>query len=43
MIAILIRAINGSGNRSTVGCDGDLRQNCPSELALKENDKSYFM
>jgi len=38
-LPIAIKAINGSGNCSTVGCDGDLRQNCPSELALKENDR----
>jgi len=39
MFAILVRAINEGGNCSTVGCDGDLRQHCPSELALKENDR----
>ncbi|KAH7685448.1 Thaumatin family protein [Dioscorea alata] len=31
-----VRAVNGvSGNCSTAGCDGDLRDDCPSELAVK--------
>ncbi|KAH1236978.1 Thaumatin-like protein [Glycine max] len=38
-LPIVVKAINGTGNCSTVGCDGDLRQNCPSELASKDNDK----
>lgn len=36
-LPIIIRAMNGTGNCSTAGCDGDLRQNCPSELTSKEN------
>ncbi|KAG6489491.1 hypothetical protein ZIOFF_050762 [Zingiber officinale] len=28
----------GGGNCSVAGCDGDLRDNCPSELAVKAND-----
>ncbi|XP_062177108.1 pathogenesis-related thaumatin-like protein 3.5 [Alnus glutinosa] len=38
-LPIVVKAINGKGNCSTAGCDGDLRQNCPSELALKANGK----
>ncbi|KAJ1386135.1 Thaumatin family [Sesbania bispinosa] len=39
-LPIVVKAVNGTGgNCSTVGCDGDLRQSCPSELAEKEDDK----
>jgi len=38
-LPIVVKPVNGSGNCSTAGCDGDLRQNCPSELATKENGK----
>ncbi|KAG6711269.1 hypothetical protein I3842_05G043900 [Carya illinoinensis] len=36
---IVVKAVNGTGNCSTAGCDGDLRQNCPSELTLKADGK----
>ena len=36
-LPVVVKAFNGKGNCSTAGCDGDLRQNCPSELALKAN------
>lgn len=32
--------INGKGNCSVAGCDGDLRTTCPSELALKASGKT---
>lgn len=38
-LPIAIRAVNGTGNCSTAGCDEDLRQNCPPELAAKDNNK----
>ncbi|KAK1361909.1 pathogenesis-related thaumatin-like protein 3.5 [Heracleum sosnowskyi] len=30
-----IKPMNGQGNCSRAGCDGDLRPNCPKELAVK--------
>lgn len=38
-LPISVKAVNGSGNCSTAGCDGDLRQNCPPQLAAKEDGK----
>ncbi|XP_057738037.1 pathogenesis-related thaumatin-like protein 3.5 [Arachis stenosperma] len=38
-LPIAVKAVNGSGNCSTAGCDGDLRNNCPSQLTVKKNDK----
>ncbi|KAK3039176.1 hypothetical protein RJ639_026709 [Escallonia herrerae] len=34
-----VKAVNGRGNCSTAGCDGDLRQNCPRELQRRANGK----
>ncbi|KAF5450767.1 hypothetical protein F2P56_031094 [Juglans regia] len=34
-----VTPINGKGNCSVAGCDGDLRTFCPSELSLKANGK----
>ncbi|KAK1324008.1 hypothetical protein QJS10_CPA02g00495 [Acorus calamus] len=35
-----IKPVNGKGgNCSSAGCDGDLRTNCPNELAVKVNGK----
>ncbi|KAK3143278.1 hypothetical protein QOZ80_4AG0298400 [Eleusine coracana subsp. coracana] len=34
-LPIVVNPVNGQGNCSTVGCDGDLRDSCPSELAVK--------
>ncbi|KAJ0025468.1 hypothetical protein Pint_08227 [Pistacia integerrima] len=34
-----VTPINGKGNCSVAGCDGDLRTTCPSELAMKSNGK----
>ncbi|KAK9663944.1 hypothetical protein RND81_14G008400 [Saponaria officinalis] len=31
---------DGKGNCSTAGCDGDLRDNCPQELAVKDDGKT---
>ncbi|XP_035545776.1 pathogenesis-related thaumatin-like protein 3.5 [Juglans regia] len=36
-LPILITPLHGSGNCSIAGCDGDLRTQCPSELAAKAN------
>ena len=38
-LPIAISPINGVGNCSIAGCDGDLRQNCSSDLAVKSNGK----
>ncbi|KAL5715282.1 hypothetical protein ACHQM5_017120 [Ranunculus cassubicifolius] len=35
-----VKPINGKGNCTTAGCDGDLRVNCPSELAVKASGKT---
>ncbi|GMI78408.1 Ubiquitin Fold Modifier 1, Osmotin 34-like [Hibiscus trionum] len=34
-LPISIKPINGQGNCSTCGCDSDLRESCPNELAVK--------
>ncbi|KAM7259750.1 hypothetical protein ACFE04_015491 [Oxalis oulophora] len=34
-----LKPMNGKGNCSSVGCDKDLRETCPSELATKSNGK----
>ncbi|GAV61127.1 Thaumatin domain-containing protein [Cephalotus follicularis] len=36
-LPIYILPLKGKGNCSIAGCDGDLRQSCPSQLAVKEN------
>ncbi|XP_028788127.1 pathogenesis-related protein 5-like [Neltuma alba] len=38
-LPIAVQTVNGTGNCSSAGCDGDLRQNCPSQLAMKEDGK----
>ncbi|XP_065635452.1 pathogenesis-related thaumatin-like protein 3.5 isoform X2 [Quercus suber] len=38
-LPVIVKAFNGTGNCSTAGCDGDLRQNCPSDLTLKAKGK----
>lgn len=38
-LPVTIKAVNGTGNSSTAGCDGDLRKNSPSQLASKNGDK----
>ncbi|KAI4299012.1 hypothetical protein L6164_032510 [Bauhinia variegata] len=38
-LPIAVQAFNGTGNCSSAGCDGDLRQSCPSQLAMKDGDK----
>lgn len=38
-LPITVTPINGTGNCSIAGCDGDLRKTCPSELAYKSNGK----
>ncbi|KAH0731901.1 hypothetical protein KY289_003089 [Solanum tuberosum] len=39
-LPIVVKPVNGKGNCSSVGCDSDLRPNCPSELALKSDGKT---
>ncbi|XVE55388.1 hypothetical protein DITRI_Ditri03aG0154500 [Diplodiscus trichospermus] len=38
-LPLSVTPINGKGNCSVAGCDSDLRQTCPSELAVKANGK----
>lgn len=38
-LPIVVTPINGTGNCSAAGCDGDLRQSCPSQLTFKSNGK----
>ncbi|KAL9449848.1 hypothetical protein AB3S75_011723 [Citrus x aurantiifolia] len=35
-----VKPINGKGNCSVAGCDGDLRLTCPSELSVKSKGKT---
>lgn len=38
-VPVMVKPISGKGNCSTAGCDGDMRQKCPSELAIKANEQ----
>ncbi|XP_047173325.1 pathogenesis-related thaumatin-like protein 3.5 isoform X1 [Vigna umbellata] len=38
-LPVTVKAVNGTGNCSIAGCDGDLRKNCPPQLASKQGDK----
>ncbi|XP_044476020.1 pathogenesis-related thaumatin-like protein 3.5 [Mangifera indica] len=38
-LPVTVTPINGKGNCSVAGCDGDMRASCPSELAVKANGK----
>ncbi|XP_011012813.1 PREDICTED: thaumatin-like protein [Populus euphratica] len=38
-LPIAVTPVNGKGNCSVAGCDADLRDTCPSELAVKSNGK----
>ncbi|KAG6655574.1 pathogenesis-related thaumatin-like protein 3.5 [Carya illinoinensis] len=38
-LPITVTPINGKGNCSVAGCDGDLRKDCPSELSVKAKGK----
>lgn len=39
-LPMVIKPVNGQGNCSAAGCDGDLRQTCPSELAVRANGRT---
>lgn len=39
-LPVSVKPINGKGNCSIAGCDTDLRNNCPSELAVRSNGKT---
>ncbi|XP_062227238.1 pathogenesis-related thaumatin-like protein 3.5 [Phragmites australis] len=39
-LPMVVKPVNGEGNCSAAGCDGDLRENCPSELAVKVNGRT---
>lgn len=34
-LPVVVTAVGGQGNCSAAGCDGDLRDDCPSELAVR--------
>ncbi|KAK4802554.1 hypothetical protein SAY86_000757 [Trapa natans] len=38
-LPVIIIPLKGKQNCTTVGCDGDLRRNCPAELALNSSGK----
>ncbi|XP_023550470.1 thaumatin-like protein [Cucurbita pepo subsp. pepo] len=38
-LPVVITPINGTGKCGVAGCDGDLRGDCPAELAVKSNGK----
>ncbi|CAK9139859.1 unnamed protein product [Ilex paraguariensis] len=38
-LPLVVTPINGRGNCSIAGCDGDLRTECPAELAVRANGK----
>lgn len=38
-VPLVVTPLNGKGNCSVAGCDSDLRNSCPSELAIKANGK----
>lgn len=37
-LPMIVKPLQGKGNCSTVGCEGDLRDNCPSQLTVKSDD-----
>uniref|UniRef100_A0A0A9DBU9 Thaumatin-like protein n=1 Tax=Arundo donax TaxID=35708 RepID=A0A0A9DBU9_ARUDO len=39
-LPMVVKPVNGEGNCSAAGCDGDLRESCPSELAVKVNGRT---
>ncbi|KAL5558356.1 hypothetical protein UlMin_034567 [Ulmus minor] len=39
-LPMVVIPINGKGNCSIAGCDGDLKQDCPKELSVKTNGKT---
>ncbi|KAF6147329.1 hypothetical protein GIB67_025888 [Kingdonia uniflora] len=39
-LPVVVTPINGYGNCSVAGCDGDLRPNCPKELAMTKGGKT---
>ncbi|CAO2812933.1 unnamed protein product [Amaranthus hypochondriacus] len=39
-LPMIVAPVQGKGNCSTVGCEGDLRERCPSELAVKSDGKT---
>ncbi|KAI3460599.1 hypothetical protein Pfo_017262 [Paulownia fortunei] len=39
-LPIVVTPINGRGNCSVAGCDGDLRPNCPKELAVRRGGRT---
>nr|DAD24531.1 TPA_asm: hypothetical protein HUJ06_025995 [Nelumbo nucifera] len=38
-LPLVVTPVNGHGNCSVAGCDGDLRPNCPAELSVKYGGK----
>ncbi|XP_077248843.1 pathogenesis-related thaumatin superfamily protein [Tasmannia lanceolata] len=39
-LPMAVKPISSAGNCTVAGCDGDLRPNCPSELAVKADGKT---
>lgn len=38
-VPLVVTPINGQGNCSAAGCDGDMRETCPTELSVKQKGK----
>ncbi|XP_068663990.1 pathogenesis-related thaumatin-like protein 3.5 isoform X2 [Aristolochia californica] len=39
-LPLVVTPVNGKGNCTVAGCDGDLRKDCPQELAIKTNGET---
>ncbi|KAL6844239.1 hypothetical protein ACP4OV_025912 [Aristida adscensionis] len=39
-LPVVVKPVNGQGNCSAAGCDGDLRESCPPELAVKVDGRT---
>ena len=39
-LPVAVRPVNGRGNCSAAGCDGDLRRTCPPELAVRAGGRT---
>ena len=39
-LPVAVRPVNGRGNCTAAGCDGDLRRTCPPELAVRAGGRT---
>ncbi|KAF2293771.1 hypothetical protein GH714_004597 [Hevea brasiliensis] len=40
-LPIVVQPLSGKGNCSIAGCDGDVRNNCPTELSVRSDGKGF--